>query len=200
MSLATSISLLFEILLSIGAAVILMSFIEYFFHAYLMHRRVLPESLYRRVPAFDRLYREHALGHHVRYHATFEEYKDSEVYEGNLEIKFSNALIGTLIALPFLILYWIYVSPVFPIILTMTLFLGRLVWNKVHREMHHPKRPWWAQSGIFKFLVRHHFIHHQRSDKNFNVMIPFADYVLRSSAGPTEAERDKMSILGFLLK
>ena len=41
--------------------------------------------------------------------------------------------------------------------------------------MHQPKIAWIERSTPFRFLERHHRIHHAHMGKNFNVVLPLAD-------------------------
>jgi sterol desaturase/sphingolipid hydroxylase (fatty acid hydroxylase superfamily) len=63
--------------------------------------------------------------------------------------------------------------------------------------MHKPeKRPfanWWA----YKFVARHHFLHHRYPDKNFNVALPIGDFLFGTTARPTAADWEAMRAEGI---
>jgi sterol desaturase/sphingolipid hydroxylase (fatty acid hydroxylase superfamily) len=47
-----------------------------------------------------------------------------------------------------------------------------------HFLMHKPRFAWLERSRPFQFIKRHHYIHHVRMNRNFNVLLPLADLVL----------------------
>jgi len=65
------------------------------------------------------------------------------------------------------------------------MWLHHWLWNKIHLEMHKPELSIFSTRPIYKFLARHHWLHHRYRDKNFNVVFPFADYVLGQAFEPT---------------
>src|SRR5262249_52330728 len=71
------------------------------------------------------------------------------------------------------------------------------IWNQIHLEMHKPEGKFFREWPIYKFLARHHYLHHRHQNKNFNVVFPFADYVLRTNARANEADRAEMQRLGY---
>jgi len=50
---------------------------------------------------------------------------------------------------------------------------------RVHDAIHYPERNRWMQSlGWFRFLDRHHYIHHVDTEANVNFLLPLADWLL----------------------
>src|SRR5206468_12819378 len=49
-----------------------------------------------------------------------------------------------------------------------------------HYLMHKPSIPFIERLGFFQFLKRHHRIHHVHMDRNLNVLLPIADFLLRT--------------------
>jgi hypothetical protein len=47
-----------------------------------------------------------------------------------------------------------------------------------HYLMHKPSLPWIERRGFFKFIEKHHKLHHVYMGKNFNVVLPLADLLL----------------------
>jgi hypothetical protein len=47
-----------------------------------------------------------------------------------------------------------------------------------HYLMHKPSIPWIERAGFFKFLKKHHRLHHVYMGKNYNVVFPLADWML----------------------
>ena len=63
-------------------------------------------------------------------------------------------------------------------------------YNYVHTAFHVPNDRWFEKTRIYKFLDRHHRIHHAIEDKewgkltNICLLFPFADYVLGTRFSP----------------
>src|SRR5262249_25622222 len=47
-----------------------------------------------------------------------------------------------------------------------------------HYLMHKPSIPFIERSAFFRFLKKHHQIHHVHMDRNLNVLLPVADLLL----------------------
>ena len=75
-------------------------------------------------------------------------------------------------------------------------------WNKIHLEMHKPEQRVFSTWPVYKFLARHHCLHHRHLDRNFNVVFPLADYVLGTRAGPTSGSKiyEAMGIMNRLTR
>ena len=71
------------------------------------------------------------------------------------------------------------------------------MWNTIHLEMHKPQQRVFSTWRIYKFLARHHWLHHRYRDKNFNVVFPLADYVLGTSAPIKAVDAEHMRRLGL---
>src|SRR2546425_11970980 len=70
-----------------------------------------------------------------------------------------------------------------------TIFVYHAAYEGFHYLMHRPSIGWIERSRPFRFLERHHRLHHTHMGKNFNVVCPLADLslgtlVLRDSAPP----------------
>jgi sterol desaturase/sphingolipid hydroxylase (fatty acid hydroxylase superfamily) len=64
--------------------------------------------------------------------------------------------------------------------------------------MHKPERRFFSEWPIYKFLARHHYLHHKYPNKNFNVVLPLADYVLGTSIRATRSDLNGMYRSGLL--
>ncbi len=53
-----------------------------------------------------------------------------------------------------------------------------LGYESMHYFMHKPRLDFVERSRWFKFLKRHHQIHHVHMNRNLNVLVPLADLVL----------------------
>ena len=63
--------------------------------------------------------------------------------------------------------------------------------------MHQPKQRFFANWAAYKFVARHHFLHHKYPDKNFNVAFPVGDFLCGTIAHPTEADWEAMRAEGI---
>lgn len=79
-----------------------------------------------------------------------------------------------------LVLAWFSITAA--IMLPLVVCLHHAIWNQVHMEMHKPEQRFFVNWPVYKFLARHHFLHHRYPDKNFNVAFPIGDYVFRTIA------------------
>jgi len=157
---------------------ILSSFMEHQVHAKLMHKK---NFLSGRTDKFKRVFEAHAIVHHGHYSKIF---SDEPVPPGeDKEIRL-NVRKGPMKILPFIVLVAL-VSWQGALILFATAIFHHWVWNKIHLEMHKPEEKAWSKWPIYQFLARHHWLHHRYPNKNFNVVFPFADYVLGTNAKPT---------------
>ncbi len=160
---------------------ILMSFIEHQVHSQLMHRR---NFLSERTALFKRTLVAHAVVHHRHYSKVF---SDKPVRPGeDKEIRL-NVHKAPIKAIPFAALIAL-VSWTGAAVFLATVCFHHWVWNKVHLEMHKPEQRGFSRWAVYKFLARYHWLHHRYPDKNFNVVFPFADYILGTRAMPNELD------------
>lgn len=145
---------------------ILMSFIEHQVHRQLMHRRS--------IAAFKRTFEAHAILHHKHYSKIFTDEPVPPGEDKEIQLTVRKAPMKALpIAAVISLVSWqgglIFIG---------TVVFHHWVWNKIHLEMHKPENKSFSHWPIYKFLARYHCLHHRYPDKNFNVVFPFADYVL----------------------
>ncbi|HEY4486873.1 MAG TPA: hypothetical protein VJB70_04045 [Candidatus Paceibacterota bacterium] len=195
---ATSLEWLMVISFGIIGSVVLMSFTEFFIHRYLMHRRVLPQFVYNLFPMLEQLFRAHVFEHHHHFYKQFN--YEPDPYGRNINIKIAH--IHTVIAIvgyaPFLLLFAWLVSPIPPLIFAGIILLHRVLWNIIHKEMHQPQHPHWTYNELYMSLARHHYLHHKNNDRNFNIVIPFADYLLGRNIHATKEQVTEMKRMGYL--
>jgi len=178
-----------EFLICFAVSATLMSFVEHQVHRRLMHRK----GLLCRFSVFRKIFEHHAILHHGHYHQVF---SDEPVAPGQdrgvrLSIRegFFEALpVAALIAL---------VSWQCAITLVIVVCLHHFLWNKIHLEMHKPEQRFFSDWPIYQFLARHHYLHHRHPDKNFNVVLPLADYVLGTNVQATSSDLIKMYRIGL---
>lgn len=172
-------------------SVILVSFIEHQIHSQLMHRR---NWLSKHKASFQRIFESHALDHHQHYSKIFVdepvpvgEDKEIRLNVHKAPIKmFPIALVIAIVSIPCAITFLAVAT------------LHHWIWNKIHLEMHKPEDRKFKKWPIYKFLARHHYLHHQYQNKNFNVVFPFADYIMGTDARATEVDIAKMKALGYI--
>jgi sterol desaturase/sphingolipid hydroxylase (fatty acid hydroxylase superfamily) len=175
------------------ASCILMSFIEHQVHSRLMHRK---NFLSERTASFKRTFEAHANVHHKHYTKIF---SDEPVARGADEEIRMNPFKGMLRAIPIALLLSV-VSWQFAIIFVAVVGLHHAIWNMIHLEMHKPEQRYFSSWPVYKFLARHHCLHHLHQNKNFNVVFPFADYVLGTNVKPDERDLKALREFGLAPK
>jgi sterol desaturase/sphingolipid hydroxylase (fatty acid hydroxylase superfamily) len=63
--------------------------------------------------------------------------------------------------------------------------------------MHKPEQRFFADYPVFKYLARHHYLHHVHGNTNYNVVLPLADYVLGKVCKPSRADLRGMHRMGL---
>jgi hypothetical protein len=168
----------------------LMSFIEHQVHRTLMHRKNFFSA---RTASFNRVYEAHALVHHKHYSQIFSDEPVPRGEDREIRLTVHKAPIK---ALPFAALIAL-VSWEGSIIFLAVATFHHWAWNKIHLEMHKPEQRifsgWWA----YRFLARHHCLHHRHVDRNFNVVFPLADFVLGTSVRASKSDRAYMQQWGL---
>ena len=170
---------------------VFMSFIEHQIHRRLMHRKHL---LSDRLPAFKKVFEHHAILHHGHYHTIFHDEPLPHGHDRHLRLSMKE---GFLEALPICALI-ATISWMGAMTFVMVVCLHHYIWNQIHMEMHKPEKRFFSHWSVYKFLARHHYLHHRHPNKNFNVVFPLADYVFRTNICASQSDLEDMSRLGFL--
>jgi hypothetical protein len=172
---STILSLL-AVALAIPAAIVQASFFEWTIHRYWMHRPARPKDPFV----------WHTLVHHqlCKYDDTFV-IRDEEQSEAMTFAWWHGpALIG-LNVLP-----WIAVAiglgaagvglPFVGMIVAFAITFGLYYagYEGLHYLMHKPTLPAIEHTRVFRYLEKHHRIHHARMDRNLNVLLPLADRIM----------------------
>jgi len=187
------------LVLSIVAA----SLLEWLIHRYIYHRRALP--------FLGRIYRIHHRGHHhvffptwryvtnglPRRHPVLGPHAPCLHPPGwrNAWTKLSHAAFYIVIGAACVWLpAWLLTGNVAflaSIIVANAVIADLIV--RVHDAIHYPDSHRWLQRwGWFRFLDRHHFIHHVDAEANVNFLLPLADWLfgtLRRSLNTAELRR-----------
>ena len=130
----------------------------------------------------------HAIFHHGHYSKIFSDEPVPKGEDQEIQLTVRKAPIKALPAIAIIAIFSIPCAIVFAGVVT----LHHWIWNKIHLEMHKPEQPGFSRWPIYKFLARYHWLHHRYPDKNFNVVFPFADYVLGTCARPNAKDLQLM--------
>jgi hypothetical protein len=148
------------------------SFFEWSLHRFLMHRPFL---------FFTYPYRTHAQVHHVKFGSGRDYQLHDDHQKGHVTMAWwnspiliaVNAPIGILAAV--LIGSW-WIVPGF--LASMVIYYG--MYEYLHWCMHVPGTRWFQSTRLFRWIDRHHRIHHLQPMRNLNVVLPLADFILRT--------------------
>lgn len=176
------------------ASLLVMSFVEHFVHKHLMHRRRLPAWLYRLVPFLDKVAHQHAKLHHRRYYRRFD--FEPDPHGRHLDIHL-DLWLGMALAAPVGLGLCAFGCVLGGAVFFLTVVAHHLVWNLVHEEMHIPTGRWFARTRAYRFLARYHEQHHRYAGRNFNVVLPFADYLLGAHMPVSALDERRMKQLGL---
>ena len=162
----------------IPIAVVQASLFEWAFHRYWLHRPWLPKDCFT----------SHTLVHHqlCKFDDTFQVH-DHEQEEALSFAWWGGPVLITINVIPWVLIAWGFsAAGIMPFNLLMpgavaaVFLLYYIGYEGLHYLMHKPSIGWIERSRYFKFIERHHRIHHYRMDKNLNVLLPVADFLLGS--------------------
>jgi hypothetical protein len=169
---------------------LLMSFVEHQVHKRLMHRK---NFLSTRLTSFKRMFEAHALVHHKHYSEIFSDEPVAPGEDKEIRLTVRKAPIKAIpIAALVALVSW---QGAAAFVAAMT--LHHWAWNKLHLEMHKPEQKVFSTWPVYKFLARHHCLHHRYPNRNFNVVFPLADYVLGTSVRANESDLEYMQQWGL---
>jgi len=174
------------------AMVVLMSIIEHQVHCRLMHRPPRYFLLHR-LSLRKKIFKSHAVEHHRQYREHFHDHPVPPGEDRGIRL---NLLEGLLQALPVSALLW-SVSTIGAWMFPLVVCLHHLIWNQIHLEMHKPEGRFFAKWAAYRYVARHHFLHHRHPDKNFNVAFPVGDWLFDTVAVVNAADRRAMEEEGI---
>lgn len=162
---------------------ILMSFIEHHVHRHMMHRKHILSGF---IPALARVFNSHAVKHHATYAKVFSDEPVGPNEDKGIRL---NLLEGFFESLPFAAIIAFFSIPGAIMFIGVAL-MHHYVWNQIHLEMHKPVHKSFSRWPVYQFLARHHALHHKYPERNFNVVLPIADYLLGTNIRSTRAEAE----------
>jgi hypothetical protein len=169
---------------------VLMSFIEHQVHKWLMHRR---NVLSAHTASFKRVLESHALVHHKHYTEIFSDEPVPPGEDKEIRLTVRKAPIK---AIPFAAVIALVSWQGAAIFVAVVIF-HHWAWNRIHLEMHKPEQRVFSTWPVYRFLARHHCLHHRHPSRNFNVVFPLADYVLGTNVRANEGDLKYMAQWGL---
>jgi hypothetical protein len=150
------------------------SFFEWTFHRYWLHRPWLPKDVFT----------AHTLVHHqlCKFDDTFH-VTEPEQHEAIHFQWWGGPFLILLNIIPWgaglwLISRWIQIPAVGILICVTAAYVVYYAgYEGFHYLMHKPSGSFIERRAFFRFLERHHRIHHVHMDRNLNVLLPIADFV-----------------------
>jgi hypothetical protein len=131
--------------------------------------------------------------HHKIHHPAYREYFDISDPKEHKDIGIDTPIIKvTIPAFLVSLLLGLLISWTGGIVFFSGVVLHMLAWNVFHGEMHKTKDSWLKKTRIYKFLARHHYMHHLYPKHNFNIVCILADYILGSKKYPNNEDIEKL--------
>lgn len=162
--------ILFTLIVSFVSGVIFASFFEWTLHRFVMHRPIF---------GLDYSFKAHALVHHHTFKADHTYHLINEKDKETIPMAWWNGpAIICVGMIPVVLIAW-GLNNWFITIGAFTAFcLYFAAYEYMHWCMHLPKARRVEKSWLFYRLNGHHLLHHRYMHKNFNVVMPLADFCL----------------------
>lgn len=148
------------------------SFFEWTLHRFLMHRPLL---------GFTYPFRTHAQIHHKEFGSGPDYHVGPEGSTVNVTMAWWNSPVLVAVNAPVGILaswwigsWWILAG----FLASMLAYYA--AYEYLHWCMHVPGPRWFQTTRLFKWIDRHHRVHHLMPDRNLNVVLPIADVIFRT--------------------
>lgn len=154
-------------LLSIPILILWCSICEWMLHKYLMHDTIL---------GFNYSYEAHAKVHHVIFKADDSYHLQKKKDKKTIPMAWWNGVaIALLSSIPLLLL-----GVKLAILNFFVAYCYYLTYETLHWYMHLPKKRKIEYKEWYRKLNGHHILHHRYTNNNFNVVLPFADWLFRT--------------------
>lgn len=147
------------------------SFFEWTVHRYAMHRPI--PLIHTRF-----FFKGHALDHHRTY-AGDDSYLVGDRPHDDLTLGWS-VTVPILLHSPLIAAVAVWLSVPFAAGMLGAFVFYAAFYEYLHYCMHVPKDRWFESTWVFKWLDTHHLQHHRKHNSNLNVLLPFADYIMRT--------------------
>ena len=152
------------ILLTIFVLVLWCSICEWLLHRFVMHRPFL---------GIRYAYKAHHKVHHVIFKADKSYHLQKQSDKQTIPMAWWNGIvISTLAGLP-----WLLVGVKYFILAFVVSMCYYGVYETLHWYMHLPKRRKVEYRTWYRKLNGHHILHHRYTNRNYNVVLPFADLI-----------------------
>lgn len=174
------------------AMVVLMSIIEHQVHARLMHKAPR-HFLLKRISGRRKIFTSHAVKHHGQYREHFHDEPVPSGEDRGIRLNLAEGLLQAVPVSGALCCVSLTAAAMFPAVVC----LHHLIWNQIHLEMHKPEGRFFSRWAAYRYVARHHFLHHRHPDKNFNVAFPVGDWLFSTVAVPSPADRLAMEEAGI---
>ncbi len=188
---------LLKICLAFLISYVTISFMEYFMHSQIMHKKFLPAWVYRQWSYMQQIFEGHAIRHHGRWYREFDFEPHPEGRHDNIEITPTETVWLFLVASP----VWVTLLPFSPLMSATFIVTGLVhisLWNLLHNQMHIPQPAFFMNWSAFRWLARNHYMHHQFTNRNYNIVFPLADYILGTKVEPRTKDMRELLRLGYL--
>lgn len=157
-----------------AAGLVYASFAEWVIHSKLMHRPFL---------RFQHFFHSHAKVHHRKYQAG-SSYAVGDRPRTDLTFAWWAMPLPVLFHVPYLLAIAIWLSVPAAVSLFVAFSLYQASYEYLHYCMHVPNGRWFERSWAFRWINEHHVQHHKKHNTNLNVVLPIADFVLRTRRLP----------------
>ena len=77
---------------------------------------------------------------------------------------------------------WVSAPAAVGLLIAFTLYQAS--YEYLHYCMHVPRSRWFERTSAFRWIDAHHLQHHRKHGTNLNIVLPIADYVLRTRQRP----------------
>ncbi len=139
---------------------------------------------------FQRVYGDHVQVHHRIYRGDAS-YVAGERPHRELTLKWWAEPFPLATHLPVLVALGIWLSIPTAVACFVAAVLYQGTYEYLHYCMHVPTGRWFERTVAFRWLNAHHQQHHRKHNTNFNVLLPIADYVLRTHQSPAREENSR---------
>jgi hypothetical protein len=190
--------MILSLITSIVLSETIFSFAEHQMHENFMHKKVLPRRFYQKpYMILQEIFEGHAVRHHGVWYRDFDFEANPEGKNDNIKFRLVDILIVLTCLLPIACLFFSF-SLLAGVTFIVMLLIHAFLWNTMHSQMHLPQPVFFADWSIFRWLAVHHYMHHQFTNKNYNIVVPLADYILGTKIEPRRKDLRELLRLGYL--